>query len=220
MAVIETPDTTPGTPDSSLEAAPPPADGEGCESVTVIVAQTHQDHPEYASTVARSMKQNLIGADALVLIMACNPEMTMVETLQRMLEMVGTERIVLATDDMVILNPTTIYELGCRRAISSTDKVPTPMLMHKSALAPLLDYMKAELPYADVMLEYDRRVRSAVLPAATHPWNKDNWLLPVVTENPSPEVLRQWAATQRFLFINRPKWPQSVVKFLDERFPE
>lgn len=208
-----------GVVPAAAPAAPAPHDGEGCEAVTILIAATHVGRPEYARTAACSVRQNLVGADALVLIMAHDPETTMVAALRRQLDAVPTERIILMTDNMLILNPTTIYELGCRRAIVAIDKVPTPMLMHKSALAPLLDYMLAELPYADVMLEYDRRVRSAILPVLTRPWNADNWLLPVVSDSPAPDVLRKWAATQRFLFINRPTWPPTVKQFLDENFP-
>ena len=226
MEVIETPDTTSRTgADMARPADAPvtdpsgfPADGEGCESVTVIVIANHRDHPKYAQMVARSVKQNLIGVDGEILIMQREDGLPLTEDLRQFLLQVHTERIILMTDDMVMLNPSTIYEVGCRRAIATVAYSPTPMLMHKSALSGLLDYMKVELPYADVMIEYDRRIGRAVMPVLTRPWDKDNWLLPIISDNPAPEALRTWAKTQRFMFINRPKWPRSVVGLLEERF--
>ena len=136
MEVIETPDTTSRTgADMARPADAPvtdpsgfPTDGEGCESVTVIIIANHRDHPEFAQMVARSVKQNLIGVDGEILIMQREDGLPLTEDLRQFLLQVHTERIILMTDDMVMLNPSTIYEVGCRRAIATVAYSPTPML--------------------------------------------------------------------------------------------
>lgn len=236
VAAVETPDAPadtgtevarPSVGQSVPDGSPvdtPPADGEGCESVTVIVAETQARHPKRALLAARSVRQNLIGADALVLIMGYNEQMSMAQSLLRMLEVVGTERVVLMTDEMVLLNPTTLYELGCRRGELTEKGVTvgecrTPKLMHKSVLLKMLPEMIATYALFNPLLEYDEYARPQVMPVIMRPWNQDNWLLPIVTDNPPVEALHKWAKTQRFLFVSRPEWPRSVVKFLEERFP-
>lgn len=229
MGVIETPDTAAtapvGSPDGTApDVAGPPADGEGCEGVTVIVAATQDRHPEYADITARSVKQNLMGVDARVVVMRYNREMTLGQQLLLMLDYVGTERIVLMTDEMVLLNPTTLYELGCRRGELTEKGVTvgecrTPKLMHKSVLLKMLPEMIATYALFNPLLEYDEYARPQVMPVVMRQWNLDNWLLPVVSASPSMDAIRQWAKTQRFMFNCRSEWPRQVVKFLEERFP-
>lgn len=225
METVETPDTNADGGASVERPDDPPRDGEGCEGVVVIVAETHHNHPEYAKTVALSVKQNLTGVDALVVIMGYHPEMTLAQSLLRMIDELETERIILMTDDMVILSPVTIYELGCRRGELTKDGVTvgecrTPKLMHRSVLLKMLPEFIKTYAYFDPILEYDEYARPQVPPVIMRPWNQDNWLLPVITNNPPLEVLKKWAKTQRFMFISRPEWPATVVKFLSERFPE
>ena len=229
MEVIETPDTAAtapvGSPDGTApDVAGPPADGEGCEGVTVIVAATQDRHPEYADITVRSVKQNLMGVDALVVVMRYNREMTLGQQLLRMLDYVGTERIVLMTDEMVLLNPTTLYELGCRRCERIDKGVTvgdcrTPKLMHKSVLREMLPKKIEEFAGFNPLLEYDALASPGIMPVVMRQWNLDNWLLPVVSASPSMDAIRQWAKTQRFMFNCRSEWPRQVVKFLEERFP-
>lgn len=209
------------TPDAGTPAAAPPADGEGCEAVTVVILASDPAHAELA---ARSVRHNLIGVDGDIHIVPCAGTKTDIETLMEHLPDVQTERIVLMYDNMVILQPTTIYELGCRRGRLTPKGVElgethTPHLMHKSVLCRMLPYLKEMFPHANIMLEYDNYARPAVSPVIMREWNRDNWLLPVVSAAPSPGVIRQWARTQRFMLIETSPWPQSVLEFLNQRFP-
>lgn len=224
METAEAPDTqseTGGKVERPEDVSP--RDGEGCEAVTVVII-AHDE--KYGVLMARSLKQNLIGVDADIhLVTNENLKDTDAKTLLEHLPHVKTERIILMTDGMVILNPVTICEVGCRRG-ELTDKgvtvgeCRTPKLMHRSMLLKMLPEMIDSYAAFDPILEYDEYARPQVAPVIMRPWNKDNWLLPVITENPPLEVLQQWAKTQRFMFISRPEWPSSVVKFLEERFPE
>lgn len=217
---VEAPDT--GTPSGDqLERPDEPRDGDGCEAVTVVIVETDELH---ALMAARSVRQNLVGADALVVRLGVDPQMTLIDALLRFVtEATGSERIILMTDSMVLLNPTTIHEIGCRRGVL-TDKgvtlgeVRTPKLMYRSVLLRLLPYLKDNFPHANVLLEYDQYARPEVMPLLMRPWNQDNWLLPVVSAAPKPELLRQWARTQRFMYIEPRTWPKAVEEFLEERF--
>ena len=225
VAAAQAPDTQPDAGTDVERPADAPRDGEGCESVTVIVAETLPNHPGYAKLAARSVKANLVGVDAIVAIMGYDKQMPMAEALLRMLEEVGTERIILMTDDMFILNPVTIYELGCRRGELNEKGVllgecRTPKLMHKSVLLKMLpEFIKTYAAF-NVLLEYGEYATPQVMPVIMRPWNQDNWLLPIVSEKPNPEALQQWAKTQRFMYVERQEFPNTVLRFLEERFPE
>lgn len=215
-------DAQPATGDAVQEPEEP-RDGEGCEAVTVVIVESD---PHHAMLAARSVKKNLVGADVLVVRLGVDPQMTLTETMERFVsEASACERIILMTDSMILLNPVTIHEIGCRRGVL-TDKgvtlgeTRTPKLMYRSVLLRLLPYLKENYPHADVFLEYDEYARPEVMPVIMRPWNQDNWLLPVVSAAPRPEILRQWAATQRFMYIKNQAWPKAVNDILEERFPE
>ena len=221
VATVAAPDDT--TPSGGeVERPDDPRDGEGCEAVTVVIVETSEPH---ALMAARSVKQNLVGADVLVARLAVDPQMTLIEALLRFVtEVTSSERIILMTDSMLLLNPTTIHEIGCRRGVLTDKGVAlgeerTPKLMYRSVLLRLLPYLKDNYPHASIFLEYDQFARPEVMPLLMRPWNQDNWLLPVVSKNPPLEALQKWAKTQRFAWIAPQSWTDTVVKFLEERFP-
>ena len=213
VAVAEAPDTQSGTVVEG--SSDTPADGEGCESVTVIVAETHPDHPEYAKMAAKSVKKNLIGVDAMVVIMGYEPQMPMSQALLRMLEMVNTERIILMTDGMFILNPVTIHNIGVRKSPATN----MPVLMYKSVLEPLLKEMAADIPYADVAETY-AEASTEVAPIIVGDWKIDPWLLPLISKNPSIEAVGKFAKWKMFMHVGPESWSDDLLKFLEERFPE
>lgn len=223
LAAAATPDPT---TDGGTPLAGPPSDGEGCQGVTVIVAETTPGHPEYARLAARTVKVNLVGVDAVVAIMAYEPPTTLAEALLRTLnEEVATERIVLMTDHMALLQPTSLAELGCRRGELTERGVTvgeclTPKLMYRSVLLRMLPEMIGTYAAFDPLLEYDEYARPQVMPVIMHPWRHDNWLLPVGSASPDPAALAQWGRTQRFLIVKREEWPGAVVEFIEKRFPE
>lgn len=198
-----------------------PADGEGCEAVTIVIIARDDKHAEL---MAQSVKKNLTGVDADIhAVTGENLRDTDVETLLEHLPHVKTERIILMTDGMFIMNPVTIYDIGLRKADMITKDIPTyqtrmPMLMHKSVLKPLLEEMKRDRPYADVMDTYGSCVNTDVKPLILKPWNTDYWLLPVVSKEPSETTLAQWAARQRFMHVSPQSWGKTVMKFLEKRF--
>jgi len=221
VETLETPNTQSETRTDVERPADTPSDGEGCESVTVIIVTDNEIHGEL---MAHSVKKNLIGVDADIhLVTGENLRNTLVETLMEHMPHVKTERIILMTDSMVILNPVTIYEIGVRKAVQITPNLlsfqtNTPMLMHKSVLLPLLDDMRQNSPYADVMDTYGQCVNTDVEPLIMKPWNADRWLLPVVSKAPFASTIAHWAATQRFMHIQSRPWPNTVEKFLEDRF--
>lgn len=229
VETAETPDTQSETggdmerPDDDTSAeSEQPRDGKGCEAVTVVIIAHDAKHGEL---MARSVMANLRGADAdIQLVTDEHLKETDAETLLAHLPYVETERLILMTEGMVILNPVTICEIGCRRGELTEKGVTvgenrTPKLMHKSVLEKMLPEMIATYANFDPLLEYDEYARPQVAPVIMRPWNQDNWLLPVVSKNPPIEALQKWAQTQRFAWIAPHSWTDTVVKFLEERFP-
>jgi len=205
--------TTALATDESSSGTATPSDGEGCESVTVIIIARNEKHGEL---MLRSVKKNLIGVDADVhLVTGDNVKNTDVETLLAQMPEVKTERIVLMTEGVFILNPSTIFDIGARK----TPAANMPALMYKSVLEPLLKQMKEELPYADVADTY-ARVTPEVTPAIIGNWRKDPWLLPVISKNPPREALEEYGAWKKFMHVSPDSWSPDLVKFLENRFPE
>lgn len=213
-------------PDNShvdVEGSDAPRDGEGRESVTVVIIAYDDKH---GYLMARSAKNNLIGVDADIHVVTDEHlKDTDAKTLLEHLPYVKTERIILMTDGMMFLNPVTLYEIGCRRGTLTAKGVTlgechTPKLMHKSVLEKMLPEMIATYAHFDVAMEYDEYARPQVAPVIMRPWDQDNWLLPVVSKNPPLEALEKWSKTQRFAWISPQSWTDTVVKFLEDRFPE
>lgn len=222
---VETADTTDAATGSGADVEGPagaPRDGKGCEGVTVIIIARDARHGEL---MARSVAHNLIGADADIhMVSGEHLKESDAETLLEHLPHVMTERIILMTEGMVILNPVTIYEIGCRRGELTEKGVTagegrTPKLMHKSVLQQMLPEMLKTYAGFDVALEYDGYARPQVAPVIMRHWDKDNWLLPVISENPPLEALEKWGGTQRFAWISPRSWTETVMEFLEKRFP-
>lgn len=201
-----------------------PRDGEGCESVTVVIIAHDERQGEL---MARSVKKNLTGVDADIhLVTSENLRNTLVETLADHMPHVMTERIILMTDGMVILNPVVMGDIACVKAVRNGDvidfKTLLPVLMHKSALQQLLDSLKAEEKlYADIANEYFRNcMPDGYQPTVLRPWREENWLMLVTSNAPSSDALRQWGKTQKFAYISPKSWTDNVVKFLEEKLGE
>lgn len=225
VATVETPDTAPAT-GTAVAGPDAPADGEGCESVTVVIL-SHR--PDTCHLSPCSVRKNLTGVDAEILMVPTTG--ADIDALLGCLPQVETERIILMTDSMVILNPVTLGDVQVVKAVKAGTAdngsmilnfdTKTPVLMHKSALEPLLEAMKEDLPYGNVTDTYFK----GVLPEGHQPllmgdWHSDPWLLPAVSRNPSTEALEKYGRWKKFMHVGPDSWSESVVQFLEQRFPE
>ena len=207
MAVIDAPDAT---SDAGTSLDGPPSDGEGCESVTVLIVINNQ---VYGSLMAASVRQNLYGADADVQIAV--QKGTLIETVLNHLPDVQTERIILMTEGMFILNPVTICDIGVWKM--PMDRMP--MLYHKSVLTEVLTYLKRNYPYADIADSYHDLTRNYdILPLPAGDWHTEPWLLPVVSNDPSIEVLSKYAQWKKFMHVSPRSWSPSLITHLKRRF--
>ena len=221
VETVETPDTE-SAPGDAVQG---PADGEGCESVTVVIIARDENQ---GNLMGLSVKKNMTGVDADIhLVTGENLRNTLVGTLAEHLPHVGTERMILMTDGMVILNPVVLGDITCPKAFKKGDTLDfntlMPVLMYKSALQQLIDSLKEEdKPYADIVNEYFGHC----MPEGFQPvvlrdvWREENWLMPVASKNPSIDALRQWGKTQKFAYIGPDSWTDEVMKFLEEKIGE
>lgn len=199
-----------------------PRDGQGCEAVTVLIVC--QD-PEKGALAAQSVKKNLTGVDADIHVVSEeNLRNTLPETLLEHLPHCKTERIILMTDGMLILNPVTLGAIACIKAkrvgdVSDYD-TGMPAMMMKSVLEQLLPEMIENLPHGSVAAEYFGNAFPTVRPLPVGDWKTDPWLLPVISKNPNVTVLSQMASWKKFIHIGPDSWSDEVVKFLTERFAE
>ena len=207
--------------EGNIPACAPPADGKGCESVTVIVVADNNAH---GALMAHSVQRYLTGVDADIrLVTGEDLRDTLVETLAEHLPHVKTERIILMTDGMVMLNPVLLGDIACVKAVKKGDYLDyntlMPVLMHKSALQQLLDSIKDEKPHADIVNEYFHGcMPDGFQPVVLRSWREECWLMPVVSKNPNTDALRQWGKRQKFAHIGPESWSDDLVKYLEERF--
>ena len=215
---VEASDT--GTaPGGQLERPDEPRDGEGCEAVTVCVVQTSQEDQKPLELCLRSLEKNLREADAKVEVLVVADGTTLEEVLRERLDAIGTERIVLMTDRMAILNPVTLADIAVVKADARRRFSPgMPAMMRKSVLLRFLGWKQDNLPYMSLVDAYMANVEKDIRPLPVGDWTTDPWVLPVVSGNPSEKVLREYAAFKRFLCVRSEVYPQSVKHFLEERF--
>lgn len=218
VAAAETPDTQ-SAPGGGMER---PHDGEGAEAVTVVIVMSD---PQRTLLAERSVRKNLVGADALVLRLDISQNPLAVALSEMLKATDTTERIILMTDCMLFLNPVAIYEVGVHKAVPQPKglsyQTRMPVMMRRSVLLPLLEQLEAsDLPYADIVDAYMQSEKPAVLPVVLKQWNTERWLLPVVSENPSMAVIAFWAKTQHFMHVSPRSWNAEIVKFLEDRYPE
>ena len=207
MDVIETPDAT---ADTGTTLAGPPHDGEGYEGVTVLIVISN---PMHGSLMAASVRQNLLGADADVQFVV--QKGTLIETVLNSLPDVQTERIILMTEGMFILNPVTIYDIGVWKM--PMDRMPT--LYHKSALTEVLTYLKGNYPYADIADSYhDMTPNHNIRPLPAGDWHTEPWLLPVISKDPSIEAISKYAEWKKFMHVSPDSWSPSLIAHLKKRF--
>lgn len=206
------------------ESANTPRDGKGCESVTVIIIANDDMH---GKITALSVKKNLIGVDADIHVVSGeHVKDTLLETLEEHLLHVGTERIVLMTDGIVILNPVNLGDIAVVKAQKLGDalnyNVGMPVLMYKSALETLISECKAaDLIHVDIVDTYLKgTLPEGFTPLLVGSWTTDPWVLPLVSRNPNIQTVRNYARWKKFMHVSPDSWSEGLQKFLEERFPE
>lgn len=215
------PDTTTsaGTDVEGPEDAP--ADGPGLEGVTVVIVETNEKH---ALLAAESVKRNLTGVDCLVVRLELG-ELTLPQALLRFInEASRAERIVLMTDQMLLLNPVTLADIAVikgKRLDKTVDyDLRMPVMLHRSVLQDFLPWMIADFPFANLATLYFGSVHAKINPIDPGEWNKNCWLLPIISKNPPIDTVEKWAKTQKFAFVSDQSWSDELVEFLEERFAE
>lgn len=208
-ATVETPATT--------EA---PADSKGCEAVTVIVIES-EDFAVGAAIAVRSVRQNLKGVDADIQVVKGDLN---VETLKSSLDFVQTERIILMTANMIILNPVLLSDIALVKAKKMGNTITAntgmPVMVHKSALEVLLkEAEEASQPHIDILDTYfPGTVPTGFTPFILGDWNKDPFVLPVVSKNPSIEAIGKFAEWKKFMHIGPDSWSEDLKAYLENRF--
>lgn len=215
QAAVEAPATvkTPATTEA-------PADSKGCEAVTVIVIES-ENFAVGAAIAVRSVRQNLKGVDADIQVVKGDLN---VETLKSSLGFVQTERIILMTANMIILNPVLLSDIALVKAkkIGSTITANTgmPVMVHKSALEVLLkEAEEANQPHIDILDTYfPGTVPTGFTPFILGDWSKDPFVLPVVSKNPSIEAIGKFVEWKKFMHIGPDSWSEDLKAYLENRF--
>lgn len=228
VATVETPDTQSPSGTTVEGPADAPHDGEGCEAVIVVIVESSEQR---ALLAARSVKQNLVGVDALVVRLGMQDGCTLPQALYRLLtEGTSQERIVLMTDQMLLLNPMPLAMIAVPKAVKvGTNEqgedildynVRMPQLMHRSVLLPMLEEIIEQYPYTDIFEAYTPGAYPQVRPILLPRWDQERWLLPIVSVNPPMKAVETWAKTQMFAWIAAQSWSKPVISFLEKCFAE
>lgn len=223
VETVETPDTT--TQDEANVAGPEvadtsaqtdaPRDFDGGEAVTVIIVCTIDDDERPLQIAQESLARYLRGVDADVRVMKPDEGEALEQKLLDALDSIQTDRIVLMTDRMALLNPLSLAEIAVRKQDDCV--VFMPAMMRKSVLIHFLGWKMEKLPDMPLAQAYAKSVDSDILPMLIGNWREDPWMLPVVTDNPSEQVLSEYSARKRFLCVKSARYPESVIAFMKKR---
>lgn len=223
VAAAEAPDTQSET-GTDMAGQDVPRDGKGCESVTVVIIACDEKHLDL---MVRSVKENLKGVAAEIHgVTGDHLKDTPVETLAEHMQHIRTERIILMTEGMIILNPVMLGDISVVKAVKDGQYLDfltkTPVLMHKSALQDLIDALvKDDRLHSDVVNDYFPGILPTnFMPILISDWTKDPWLLPVISKDPNIAIVMKYAEWKKFMHIGPDSWSDGMVRFLEERFPE
>lgn len=202
------------TPDTDT-----PLDGEGCEAVSVVIIHSGSD--KQLDLVRRSVERNLREVDAQIVVLPLAPESTVEKILSEQLAEIGTERIVLMDDSMVILNPVTLADIAVIKADAEHNYSPNmPCMMRKSILQQFIPFKQQELPHSTLVDAYFRNVEHDIRPIPVGDWKTNPWLLPVISINPPRKALEQYGTWKKFMFVSPQSWSDDLVSFIEERLNE
>lgn len=207
VETVETPDTD------------TPEDGEGCESVTVIIVHAGSD--KQLELVKSSVERNLREVDAEIVVLQLPAESTIEKVLSEKLPEIKTERIVLMDDQMIILNPVTLADIAVIKADAKQNYSPNmPCMMRKSVLLRFIPWKEKELPYATLVNTYFVYIEHAIRPIPVGGWKDDPWVLPVVSVNPSRQSLEKYGEWKKFMYVNPQSWSEELVTFIEDHLNE
>ena len=125
---------------------------------------------------------------------------------------------------MIILNPVLLSDIALVKAkkIGSTITANTgmPVMVHKSALEVLLKEAEdANQSHIDILDTYfPGTVPTGFTPFILGDWNKDPFVLPVVSKNPSIEAIGKFAEWKKFMHIGPDSWSEDLKAYLENRF--
>ena len=214
--------TTSDIPDIKSTA---PADNGGCDAVSVVILSSDVRRGRLAE---RSVVRCLKGVDAETLVVdVSNSRDTEAATLRRVLPGLGSHRVVLMDDRMLLLNDVTVYDIGVRKArrvavgggrMLTDYDVRMPVLLHRDPLEAMLEYLVREFPHEGVASYYMRNTLAEVRPLLLRRWFEDGWLLPLVSDCPDMSVVRKWSERQKFMWISLKSWANpAVTAFVEQR---
>lgn len=208
-------------PEAGAEVARPdevrqpdePQDGDGYEAVTVVIMQTVADNSTPAMIALQSLEKNLTECNAAVKHIALNADVSLEQQLLDLLPDIHTERIVLMTDRMIVLQPITLAHIALKK-----DSQGMPIMVRHSVLCQFLPWKLRELPQVPLWKAYADYVLHDIVSLHVGDWKTDPWVLPVVSDNPSVKALETYVPRKWFLCVLSERYPESLMQWLIKYF--
>lgn len=199
-----------------------PSDAPGLESVTVLIIGQHEP---IARLSMQSVAKNLTGVDADICLVR-ETDGHIVDLLQEVLETVSTERVVLMSEQQMILNPVTLADIACVKSIRNRRpyyNVPTPVMVYKSLLLQMLSEVNKDDDESKVLgclehIYFQRTMPEGFRPIVIGDWRTDPWHLPVISENPKIDVLDKYCQWKKFGSFAYKSLGSAVMQYLKKRF--
>lgn len=199
---------------SSFQA---PADDSGCQAVAVLMAASDDVRTQLA---VDSVKHNLCDADAVLVTFRQEEGESLGAALVSVLQSDDAlpERMVLMTDQMLLLNPVTLADVACMKASGGR----LPFGFYRSAMVKLLTQCGG-VSTLDTVDGLQERYIQYAMPQGYRPielgdWRTDPWLLPVVSRNPDADKIDRLAEWKKMAWVSPLSWTDAVVETLQLRF--
>ena len=197
-----------------------PSDAPGLEAVTVLIIGQHEP---IARLSMQSVAKNLTGVDADIRLVR-ETDGDIVDLLQEVLETVSTERVILMTEQMMILNPVTLADIACVKDVRDGKTllydVPIPVMVYKSVLLQMLSETYGGYKGLGYLINdyFSYTLPDGFRPISLGDWRTSSWHLPVISENPKIDVLDKYCQWKKFGSFAYQSLGSAVMQYLKKRF--
>lgn len=204
---------------------------ETLDKVSIIILSKHKEHDSLCLRQCLRSLKNIQNIDAQILVVGDEKPAWLDESAfikydnASELEMIkagiaaSTEnKIIIMLDNMFIINKITLADIAVIKAHAKDGgfdyATNTPCMIRKNIAELVFNKMDG----LNFIQEYFVLAKLTSMPIILN-WQKDSWLLPVVSDNPSDTVMHNLLKSNKFMFYKNGCSSDQLAAIINELFP-